>query len=550
MLKTNKRKIWLALFVVIILLVSWFYFISQYRPTLPENSKIPNVKVTKTDSVTFASGTSWLHKKKNGFWELYVEGTPLERGARIGALCQPLIEKQEDAFIQQIDQLVPSRSYLKFLKYFIGFFNRRLGDAIPEEYKEEILSVSSYSSPAYNFIGTPYQRQMNYHAAHDIGHALQSMGMVGCTSFASWGSKTQDSSLIIGRNFDFYVGDKFAEDKIIAFINPEKGYKHMFVTWGGMIGVVSGMNEKGLTVTLNASNTEMPLKSATPVSIIAREILQYAKNINEAVAIANQRTSFVSEQFLIGSAEDGYAVIIEKTPEMQEIYKSDQDQIISANHFQTRALSENEKAIAQREETASGYRYKRVAELLENSVKITPTVTAAILRNTRGLNDANIGLGNEKAINQLIAHHSIIFEPMKKMVWISTAPFQLGEYIAYNLDSVFYGKRKNYHDCLSVSSLNIPADSAFLKNQYPGFMEYRRTHNEFAHFGILSISPDSLISLNSNYFQPYFDAGNYWLAKGNKKLAEEYYLQALKKEIATKKERIEVEENIKMCKND
>lgn len=549
-MKRKKLKIIsLAILLLVLLLGSWMYFISQYRPTLPQHKDFGKVNVTRIDSATFATGDSWLHEKKSGFWELYVEGAPLERGAKIGALCQPLIEKQENAFIEQIGELIPSRSYLNFLKYFIGFFNRGLGEAIPEEYKEEIIAISSFSSSEFNFIGTPYQRQMNYHAAHDIGHALQSMGMVGCTSFAAWGNHTQDSSLLIGRNFDFYVGDKFAEDKIIAFVNPDKGYKHMFVTWGGMIGVVSGMNEKGLTVTLNASNTEMPLKSATPVSIIGREILQYAKNIDEAVKIAKRRTSFVSEQFLIGSAQDGYAVVIEKTPKIMSVYKSGKNELISTNHFQTAELALTKEALRQRDETASGYRYVRVQELLDENQKLTPAAVAAILRDTKGKRGEDIGLGNEKAINQLIAHHSIIFAPQKKMVWISTSPFQLGEYIAYNLDSVFYGKQNNYHR-LAQSGLNIAADSAFLKTQFSAFDKYRTLHKAFAKTGQLPVSPDSLIGLNSNYFLPYVDAGKYWFAKGDKEKAKQYYIKALQKEIATVKERNEIVDLIKECQND
>jgi len=547
-MKKNRRKyIWFSVLLVVVLLICWILFIAKYRPSLPENTNIPQVSAVKVDSTWFTSKSSWLHKNKSGIWELYVEGPPLERGARIGALCQNLIKKQENAFISQISELIPSRRYLSFLKYFVGFFNRSLGDAILEEYKEEIFAVSSFSSPAFNFIGSPYQRQMNYHAAHDIGHALQSMGMVGCTSFAAWGNHTKDSSLLIGRNFDFYVGDKFAEDKIVAFINPDKGYKHMFVTWGGMIGVVSGMNEKGLTVTLNASNTEMPFKSATPVSIIAREILQYAKNISEAVTIAKSRTSFVSEQFLIGSALDGYAVIIEKSPSKMAVYKTYGNEIISANHFQTPMLASDKAAIRQRDETASGYRYQRVSELLSQNQKLTPVMVATILRDTKGHNGRNIGLGNEKSINQLIAHHSIIFAPQKKMVWISTSPYQLGEYIAYNLDSVFYGANKSGRVSESIPLLGIPADSAILSDQYPAFVSYRSIHRKFAKSGILSISPDSLIRLNPEYYQPYIDAGNYWLAKGNKAKAKEYFSKALHKEVATVKERKQVEEKIKVC---
>jgi isopenicillin-N N-acyltransferase like protein len=298
---------------------------------------------------------------------------------------------------------------------------------------------------------------------------------------------------------------------------------------------------------LNASNTEMPFKSATPVSIIAREILQYAKNISEAVTIAKSRTSFVSEQFLIGSALDGYAVIIEKSPSKMAVYKTYGNEIISANHFQTPMLASDKAAIRQRDETASGYRYQRVSELLSQDQKLTPVMVATILRDTKGHNGSNIGLGNEKSINQLIAHHSIIFAPQKKMVWISTSPYQLGEYIAYNLDSVFYGSNKSGRISESIPLLGIPADSAFLSDQYPAFVVYRSIHRKFARSGILSIDPDSLIQLNPEYYQPYIDAGNYWLAKGNKAKAKAYLNRALRKEVATVKERKLVEEKIKIC---
>ncbi|HCL84519.1 MAG TPA: peptidase C45, partial [Chitinophagaceae bacterium] len=323
------------------------------------------------------------------------------------------------------------------------------------------------------------------------------------------------------------------------------GFKFMSVTWGGFIGVVSGMNEKGLTVTINAAKSDVPTGSATPVSLVAREILQYAGNISEALAIAKKRKMFVSESFLIGSAADGKAVIIEKTPDSVGLYDPGQNEIICANHFQSKELAGLQSNQAQIRQSASEYRYQRMQELLAAAGKNTVAETVKILRDRGGLENADIGLGNEKAVNQLIAHHSIIFEPQKKLVWVSTGPWQLGEYVCYDLNQVFSLAGMKTNREIADSSLNLPADSFLLTNRFQLFLKYRAYKKDL--MDGREVNPDSLIATNPNFYQAYQLAGNELFREKKFADALHYYRLALSKEIATKNEQNEIRNQVSIC---
>jgi hypothetical protein len=520
----------------LILLCGFAYVVYVSKTDPPVVADRSSVKWQREDHGNgfYTLGNNWLKKSRSGLFELYVEGDSFERGVVNGKLSKELLVSQEDYFSAQISKMIPSTFYLHFLKYVIGWFNRDLDKNITDEYKQEIYGISESASDGYGYIGTNYQRILNYHAAHDIGHALQNMALVGCTSFGTWNAASEDSTMIIGRNFDFYVGDDFAKNKIILFENPSQGYKFMSVTWGGFIGVVSGMNEKGLTVTINAAKSSIPSGSATPVSLVAREILQYAATIDEAIAIAHQRTMFVSESFLVGSAADNKAVIIEKTPDTLDVYDPKSDHILCANHFQSKALAGSEPNIEQMNESASAYRYKRLQELLQEKGKNTVQNTVSILRDRKGLHDANIGMGNEKALNQLIAHHAIVFEPKKLLVWVSTAPWQLGEFVAYDLNKVFalHGLPENRE--IYDPELTVAADTFLLSRQYKNFEKYREYKHRVAEGK--DINTDSLVASNPQFYHAYVLAGDYCFKREQFDRALKYYGLALTKEIATKQE--------------
>ena len=97
----------------------------------------------------------------------------------------------------------------------------------------------------------------------------------------------------------------------------------------------------------------------------------------------------------------------------------------------------------------------------------------AILRDTRGLNDANIGLGNEKALNQLIGHHSVVFQPEKGIMWVSTSPWQLGKFVAYDLNKIFQSANPSAE--IYTRDLEVAADTLINTPEFANFLGYRNT---------------------------------------------------------------------------
>ena len=543
-----------SFFVVIdclIILFVFFLFTIQLSPPTIVNKYVLALERTKVDSDFYTINNNWIKKSETGLWEMYIEGDGFERGVIEGKLNKELAEKQEIAFVSQIREIIPSEGMLNYLKFFIAFFNRNIDQYIPEEYKEEIYGESIFASDKFDFMAPKYYRMLNYHAAHDIGHALQDKNMtVGCTAFSAWNQKSADNSLIVGRNFDFYVGDAFAEDKLMNFVKPKEGYKLMMISWAGMIGTLSGINEKGLTVTINASKSEIPTSAATPISLVAREILQYAKNIDEAFEIAKKRKTFVSESILIGTAMDNKAATIEKTPSKTELFYSEtNDYIICANHYQGKAFANDKVNNENKEKSSSMYRFKHLTQLIETGTAIDVSGAAVILRNQKGIDDKNIGMGNEKALNQLIAHHSVIFKPKQLQMWVSTSPLQLGQYVCYDLNKVF-AEASNLKTNKEIYSkeLNVPADSFLYSSDYQKFKAYKLFKKGFAiankhSFPINNKFIQQFPSANPEFWETYFILGNYYKNKKNKKAAVWYYRIASSMEITTiqDKEQIEIE---------
>jgi len=167
------------------------------------------------------------------------------------------------------------------------------------------------------------------------------------------------------------------------------------------------------------------------------------------------------------------------------------------------------------------------------------------------LDEQRIGMGNEKAINQLLAHHGIVFKPAERKVWVSSNPYQMGEFIHYDLKQVF----ADYDEGIKQSSvatkeLNIPASSFLQTQEYQDYEAFRKLENEVKRAlnsdkPLYEDSARKLVKLNPNFWEAWYLAGKIYYENKDYKDALIHFKQARKREITTIPDLKELEKMIR-----
>ncbi|MCS6979349.1 MAG: C45 family peptidase [Flavobacteriales bacterium] len=531
----------------------WFRFATKHIPPSlsPRDQTLVDSLAALTQDSVFQLKWGCLRYHEAGLWELFLRGDPVARGAAHGRLMKPFLRFQERAFIEFIRTLIPSESYLECLKYAVAFFNRNISNYVADEYRKELLALSFFHDDTFNFIGSRYERVLQYHAAHDIGHALQPYLPVACSAFVVWDSLSRDGKLLLGRNFDFYAGEAFARHRVVQFVHPNRGYRFISVAWPGFCGVVSGLNEKGLAVTINASASRPPLAAKTPISLLTRQILQYAGTIEEAIQMAQNTEVFVSENILVASGSENKAVIIEKTPEAQAVFTPSRPPLVCTNHYQTEALRNDPYHQSHIIVPDSPYRWATLQELLKGQTAWDVPAAAALLRRRQGIAGESLGFGNPMAINQLLCHHAVIIQPGERKIWVAAPPFQMGAFVCYQLDSAFSrlaaGKSPAWDEGF------LPPDAFLTSPEWQRVLLYRRLEDLVSWFStrprvrtkLSDTVLSALISLNPHFYRAYKLAGDELWRQNRRREAALMYKKALRCSLPDKREGIVMLEKIK-----
>lgn len=404
-------------------------------PALPADTSILSLRPETRDGRVWL-GKSWTGQRE-GLTVVSLKGSPFEMGYAHGKLLEAKMHTLENEFMEMIHDYVPRRWAVQALKTYVIYRNRNLSDFVPLNYRMELYGTTLGCRDIHPEEGSFYNRLLNYHAAHDVSYMLIDNPLVtraGCTSFGAWGTATEGGHLITGRNFDWEAAEVFSRDRVVVMCEPDGGIPFISLSWAGMAGVVSGMNRAGVSVTINGAPSSLPRDTATPVAMVARDILQRSHNFAEALEILRSAKVFVSSLWLIGSRVDGRFVVVEKTPDVTQVREPEGDSILCANHFQTPGLREDEHNLRYADEATSVNRQSRLREIMDRTNGLTSVARSAeMLRDRRLTGGLFPGHGHRATLNALIATHATIMDLTDGIFWAAAPPNQLGKFVAFDV---------------------------------------------------------------------------------------------------------------------
>ncbi|MGB3291918.1 MAG: C45 family autoproteolytic acyltransferase/hydrolase, partial [Phormidesmis sp.] len=307
------------------------------------------------------------------------------------------------------------------------------------EHRDELAAMALALPEAEGDRIDSYQRLFLYQCVYGLGQRLDDVLLEG-SMFAAAPKRTsagEPGNLIVGRTLGFDLGRDFEADRIVTFYHPDGRYPFASIGWPGLMGVVTGINARGIVVALNPARTDDPLEEGAPLPLVLRTVLEQADTLERAVEIVQQAELRSAGIVLIGDGMNRTAVILEvaaRDRENRRVVRGEDEPVVWAtDHMVDEAFEGDLQNDWVRRYTSSGYRYDRLEELLSTGEPMDPARAAAVLRDRRGVGEQELGLGNRNALENLSTTHSVVVDATAMVMWVAEGPSTLGRYQAIDL---------------------------------------------------------------------------------------------------------------------
>jgi isopenicillin-N N-acyltransferase like protein len=161
---------------------------------------------------------------------------------------------------------------------------------------------------------------------------LDLSAMTACSTLTLPAAAAPDGVARFGRNLDFPSFNVADKQTVVMIFRPRGRYAFASVAWPGMVGVLSGMNEHGLSLANMEVDRERRMPVAMPYILLYRTVLERCKTVDEAIEFLKTTPRQTANNLMLMDAS-GDRAVVEITPQAVTVRRAPASAaLISTNH--------------------------------------------------------------------------------------------------------------------------------------------------------------------------------------------------------------------------
>jgi hypothetical protein len=371
-------------------------------------------------------------RHRGKIFEVRLAGTPDQIGHQHGRLLYTGMRDNEGTLYGQLEHYVPFPPARWLIADLSRLQFRHVDQGMPAPRRREIAAQAAafMPDPYAGFLPT-YHRFVFLQALYDIALSFERSPLLGCSSFALTDGAAADGHVVLARNFDFEAGPIFDEQKAVFLVREDGRIPYASVSWPGLIGVVTAMNAEGVALVVHGGRAREPRPDGEPIMHTMRDVLGGAHDTREALAMLAERQPMVSHLVMVVDPS-GDVAVAERAPGAPMFVRRGRGKVALTNHFEG-PLADDPANRRVEAITSTRARRLRLDELLEHLPPAADTeAIVQVLRDKKGVGGADLALGTRRALDALIATHSVVMDASARVIWVSEGPHLVGRYVRFD----------------------------------------------------------------------------------------------------------------------
>lgn len=245
--------------------------------------------------------------------------------------------------------------------------------------------------------------------------------------------QAQPQRVWLARSFGLAGLDDGGESAIpvVTLAHPEGRIAWASVGWPGQLGVVTGINARGIALALHPTRTVdvRETRTARPIAHLARAVLEQASTLDEAVKLLEVTPTLGAAVFVLADGS-GQWLLVERTPSKAIVERAPKLAAIG-DVLTTHALTNEPHNDRARRMLPTLPRSDRAAKLVRQPLADVAAV-ASVLRDRRAPDDSQRAYGHRGTLDDGRASHLAIIDPATLELWVAD-PTARGRLRAFDL---------------------------------------------------------------------------------------------------------------------